>query len=191
MRTTVNNKIVLVDVDDTIANTRQAMLKYYRDATGDYSTSIEGSRTYWYTDTMCPLFSDERANIAFNDPRLFNMMEPLEGAIEGVKYLQNKGYEVRICTLHQPLGIALKDMWLDYYFPNITKRHYSTTIGDNKDVFKAYSIIDDSLKNIHTSPCDKPILLDYFKIQDNGLYLKEDKRTRVTGWKEIIERGIL
>ncbi len=180
------SKIILVDIDDTLANTRQAMLEFYRQKTNDYSTSIEGARTYWYTDALCPLFSEEEAEAAFSDPKLFSILKPLEGAQEGIQYLQDKGYDVRVCTLHNAEGIALKDKWIDYYFPNLKVRYYSTSVGGNKDVFSAYAIIDDNVKNIDTSPCEKPILLDYFEIQENG-----NGRCRVTSWNELIERGIL
>lgn len=185
------NKVILVDVDDTIANTRQAILDYYRLETGDYSTSIKDAKGYWYTDGMCPKFTAERCAEAFNDPKLFKLLKPLEGAKEGIAYLQQKGYEVRICTLHNAMGIALKDKWLDYNFPTLTTRHYSTMLGGNKDVFCAYSIIDDNIKNISTSSCDVPILLDFFEIQNDKVFDKRDKRKRITSWKELIEKEIL
>ena len=184
------NKIVLIDVDDTIANTRQAILDYYRAKTGDLSTSLASCRSYWYTDDLCPLFTKEQAEQAFEDPELFKILKPIEGAKEVVEHLQRKGFDVRICTLHSAKGIILKDVWLNYHFPSVKSRHYSTSVKGNKDVFNAYSIIDDNVKNINTSPCEVPILLDFFELQQSNVYDKGDKRIRVKNWNEIIERGI-
>lgn len=183
------SKVILVDVDDTIANTRQAILDYYRLETGDYSTSLERAKSYWYAYDLCPKFTNEEVENAFNDPLLFKLLKPMEGAQEGVAYLQRKGFDIRVCTMHRAEGVILKDTWLNYHFPTIESRYYSTSLRGNKDDFSAYSIIDDNIKNINTSPCDIPILLDFFGIQGN-IYRKDDKRIRVNSWKEIIERGI-
>lgn len=179
----------MVDVDDTIANTQQAALDYYRMMTGDYSTSLNMIKSQWFMPELCPKFSPQQQGEVFNQPQFFRLLEPLPRAQEGTKFLKEKGYDVRICTLHRAEGIAQKDEWIQKHFPHITERYYYTNVSGNKDAYKALSIIDDNPKNILTSSCEHPILFDFHRMHTN-LEIKKENIIVVNSWDEIIEGGI-
>ncbi len=183
-----NNKekpIIFIDVDDTIADTRAAIAQLYYRETGKRPLSPRSTKTKRYCD-FCPLWSDAKIAELFEEgQKIYNVAEPLRGAVEGVRNLIQKGYDVRIVTMHSPKSIKYKHAWLERYFPELQNKVYYVdwNIG-NKDVFVGYSIIDDDLKNIAHNESRYPILLDFYDI-----YSEQETRGIVCkSWEEIIKK---
>lgn len=164
--------IIFVDIDDTLADTRQGVYDLYSSITGDYSGDIN-IKSKNYAD-FCPLWTHEQVYKLFADGKvLYEIIKPLPKAVEAIEVLINRGYDVRIVTIQQPSGVAAKQKWIDRYFPKLSKKvYYVTHYNLGKDTFNGYSIVDDDLRNIKNNKSLKPILIDYYNIYDEEGYIK-------------------
>lgn len=187
--TTTKNgkKAIFLDVDDTIADTRAAIARIYESVTGDMTKSIFDTKSKKYCD-FCPLWTDEEIGVLFTlGTEVYEEAQPILGAVEGVKYLIDKGYDIYITTMNHPLSIADKQKWIEKYFPDLKdKVYYIHWDIPNKDVFEGYAIIDDDVKNVATNNSYKPILLDFY-----GLYEKDFIPRDVIyckNWKEVMSK---
>lgn len=180
-----NRKIIFVDVDDTLADTRAAVAALYKEITGDepLDVRIKGSKKYY---EFCPLWEDSHVSKLFRSSKeIYEKAVPLNGAVEGIKYLLDKGYDVRVVTMHSPESVIYKHKWLEKYFPELeSKVYYVDWRTKNKDVFNGYAIIDDDIKNIKTNKSNMPILLDYYGIYD-GVVLNHDI---CKTWNEVVKK---
>lgn len=180
------NKIIFVDIDDTLADTRAAVAALYKKVTRYDPLNIKEVKSKKYFE-FCPLWTDEYIESFFESSRqLYSVIKPLEGAVEGIDYLIGKGYDVRVVTMHHPKSIQYKQEWIERYFPLLEhKVYYVNWRLPNKDVFKGYSLIDDDIKNIKTNMNEMPILLDFYEI-----YSKEEIRglNVCKSWSEVIQK---
>lgn len=179
------NKIIFVDIDDTLADTRAAVAALYKRNTGENPLDTKSVKSKMYAG-FCPLWTDVQVDNLFRSSKeLYEILEPLEGAVEGINYLLKKGYDVRIVTMHYPFSIQYKYEWIKKYFPMLEdKAYYVDTRMKNKDVFKGLAIIDDDMKNIATNESDMPILLDFYGIYDEV----EHDSIVCRNWGEVIKK---
>lgn len=175
------DKIIFVDVDDTIANTRQGVADIYTRITGNRTLTLH-QKSKQYKD-FCPGWTDEDIEKLFiRGVELYDVTKPIPGAEKAIEALIAKGYDVRIVTMHSPTSMDAKYQWIKKYFPMLEGKVYYVDwrIG-NKDVFKGYSLIDDDMKNIKTNKSCKPILLDLYNIYPNVAdYIK------CRSWDEVL-----
>ena len=180
-----NKKIIIVDVDDTLADTRAAIAALYKQITGDepLDCKIKGSKKYF---EFCPLWENSDIDKLFKSSKeIYETAKPLNGAREAITNLLNKGYEIRVATMHSPNSILYKHNWIKKYFPELEdKVYYVDWRMRNKDVFSEYAIIDDDIKNIKTNRSSKPILLDFYGLYD-GVILKHDI---CKTWEEVVKK---
>lgn len=173
--------IIFIDIDDTLADTRRAVYDLYVAITGDIMANIN-TKTKRYND-FCPKWTDDDIEHLFkNGYTLYGNAKPLPGAVEGVKTLLDRGYDVRIATMHASRGMEAKHDWIEKYFPELEdKIYYIDYRLSNKDVFRGYAIIDDDLKNIKTNQSAKPILLDVYNI-----YSDLEGYIKCKSWNEVL-----
>ena len=177
----MQKKIIYVDVDDTIAETRRAVLEFYRDMTKDYTTGLATSKEFSYQG-MCPKMTREQIENIFIDLDFFRKLKPIDGAVEGLTYLLNKGYDVRFCTAHKPEGRLFKDVWLNTYFPMISKVNYVDVYESKKD-YRGYAFIDDGVHHLEENQSNIKILFDNYDI-----FSSDDKSIiKINNWTQIRE----
>lgn len=165
----INNKsrIIYIDVDDTLADTRAAIKSLYEKKTGDKAIqSNTYSKRYF---TLCPGWTDKEISKIFSEgEELYSMTKPLEYAVEGVQYLEALGYDIRIVTMNSPESVQHKHNWIKRYFPRLQdKVFYVNWKMRNKDDFCGKSIIDDDFKNVRSNKSQIPILLDFYNIYED------------------------
>ncbi|MCF0126854.1 MAG: hypothetical protein HUJ68_14100 [Clostridia bacterium] len=161
--------IVFVDIDDTLCNTRKAFGSLYKEITGDSPLEVRGTGIKDYTD-ICPLWSVNEIEKVFQTGyELYNRAEPVPGAIEGIKKLLSKGYDVRVVSMYSETPCIIhKQFWIKKYFPELMNRLYFLDLNlEDKDVFVGRAIIDDDIKNIKYNKSSYPVLLDINGVYDN------------------------
>lgn len=83
-------------------------------------------------------------------PDFFIDLEPLPGAIEGFRQLQNAGHEMLICSSPSPspMSAAEKLAWLHRHLPEFPRKY--VMLGHQKHWLKADILIDDSAATAET-----------------------------------------
>lgn len=93
------------------------------------------------------LSSDEKQNLIDTDEHFFDDLELIEGAVEGVSYLLNRGFDVYFLSTppwDNPRGWMGKRLWIEKYFPNMKKKLILT---HRKDLNIGDYLIDDRKAN--------------------------------------------
>ena len=180
-------KIIFVDVDDTIADTRTAIVSLYEEITKDKAKSFDEVKTKTYCD-FCPKWTDDEISKIFKSGKeVYSRALPLVGAIEGINYLLSKDYEVYITTMNCPESVKYKQEWIARHFPELeTKVIYIDWRIPNKDFFEGYALIDDDIKNVTGNRSCYPILLDFYNVYDKSEVPKNTIICRT--WKEIMNK---
>ena len=180
-----SSKVIFLDVDDTIADTRGGVYDYYVNSTGA-APNVGINVIDKNYSAFCTMWSDEQIQNIFTKPHQLytNFVKPIPGAKEGVKALLDMGYDIRVVTLQSPSGVPAKHNWIERYFPELLdKVCYISDIHGNKDIFVGHAIIDDDHKNIKNSRCDKKILIDVYKQYPAMV----NEKTYASSWKEVVK----
>lgn len=176
-----DKRIIFIDVDDTLADTRKGIWELYTSITGKKAGDIN-IKSKRYMD-FCPEWTDENIEKIFETSiELYKRVKPMPGAVKAIETLISRGYDVRVATMHKPSGIYAKQQWLETYFPNISDKVYYIDVRiSNKDIFREYGLIDDDLKNIKGNNSGLPILLDIYNIYpDSPDYIK------CKNWEQVL-----
>lgn len=102
---------LIIDFDNTIVNSDKAIWKLYRKRTGDLSTNYKDHSEWWY-DEICPLWSREEQDNAFQDPEFFKLLELMPNSIETLQELKKDGHTITVCTVHKGIGVPMKVEWI-------------------------------------------------------------------------------
>jgi 5'(3')-deoxyribonucleotidase len=139
---------------------------------------------------VLPLWSKEDVDNAFNNPRLFELMKPFDGAIEVLKRLKEQGHYLEICSCHTiGEGSNAKEEFIKKKMPFIDK---ITIIPiDNglqkfdKSSAKGDIVIDDKLDALISCSCPVKILYGEYSwnrdFDENSI--QEWTRNKVSWWK--------
>ena len=177
----MQNKIIYIDVDDTIALTRSAIVDYYRKLTDDYSTSASMKTNGDRYDLLCPQWTGERMRYAFMDPVFFKLLKKVPGATEGIQYLIDKGYDVHICTAHRPEGEDMKVDWIYENFPMVDAIHITRPF-EGKDEYVGYAFLDDGIHNLVNNKSEIRLLFDIY-----GMLEPQEGMIMISNWEQIKE----
>lgn len=177
------NNIIYIDVDDTVANTREAMVEYYRKHTNDFSTNhlmYDGTPKY---DVLCPKWDREQITKTFYDKEFFKILKPFQEAQEYIRKLQELGYDIIFCTAHRIEGSRLKTEWIQTHFPFV-KKIIITQPFQRKDKYIGFGFIDDQIHNLETNQSEHKILIDIYNLQTSQ---KFDKIILLDEWEKIYQ----
>ncbi len=172
---------LLIDLDNTIAQTNKAFIELYKLETGDMSATEDKIQSWWY-DEACPQWNQLAQAKAFMNPKLFELLKPFSDAVETLFKLQSEGHEIIICTMHDPKGIPYKSEWIKYFFSFIKNVIYidiDSTL--HKSLIKGNILLDDNIDNLLTSPCDYKICYG------NSLWNSDWRGLRVNNFKEFYD----
>ena len=171
----MKNNIVLVDVDDVVANLVEHWLSIYNDIAKD--TVVVNDITDW--DIAKFVKPDWKGGIydILRRPNLYDGVEPVDGALDGVKRLINAGYRIVYVTAPVIETAGSKYFWLRTNGFPITQDNYVE--AKDKSLIRGDFMIDDGVHNIETT-CAGDTLL--FSKPWNRDYTGS---VRVKNWKEI------
>lgn len=164
---------IILDVDDTIANTTEYLLSL---ANVEYKRNIVKTDIYdWNLDAVFP---DINLRKYFDQDGFFYNLKPIEDAIFYTKKLIEEGHEIVITTASPINGFKDKALWLKKYFPHIPERNL--ILAWRKECVFGDIMLDDALHNIESSICTYPVLFNQPWNENLG-----DKFKRVHSWKEF------
>lgn len=179
-------KIVIVDVDAVSADIHHQWLKKYNED---------------YKDTLCVEVINDWDMTKFvkpecgkgiykylNDPKLYDEMPPIEGALAGVDALRQRDWRVVFCT-STPLGSSGRKLtWLrEHGFLPQRPGGIDTSPspdyfeGADKSLLRGHLIIDDYLENLRTFPGDKIAFAQPWNVLATEMGIP-----RAKGWDEVL-----
>ncbi|MBP5225131.1 MAG: NUDIX domain-containing protein [Lachnospiraceae bacterium] len=172
---------ILIDMDDTIEQLLEAWIRCTNERYGRHST-VEDVKSWNVTEAFPGLTKREVYGIP-DEPGFWGKVEPVPGAVEGVRKLIEEGHEVYIVTATQYESLAEKMSDLLFkYFPFIEWDH--VIITKRKQMIRGDVLIDDGPHNLEGGDYEK-ILVDAphnrtYDAEANGMI-------RVHGWDEILK----
>ena len=142
---------ILCDLDSIVVDLQTKWYAVYNEKYNDNITVDD--ITDWEVHKFV---SDECGTKIYNmlTPKLFDVLDPLDGAIEALDELYQAGHEIVFITA-SPLGCAdAKISWVTKHIKWAT--HKNVIIGHKKHLVKGDVLIDDSPANLHLHKLNNP-----------------------------------
>lgn len=137
-----NNKIIALDIDDVVLNLMPQWIKRYN---LDYNDKLSTKDiTDWSTHLFVKPECGKKIYDYIRKPEVFLESKPIEGALDGVKWLREKGFRVIFVTASNINGS--KETWLK-------KNGFWETENDfyqayDKSLIRANALLDDKIDNV-------------------------------------------
>ncbi len=145
MRRLKNKKIVLVDMDQILANLVKKWLHHYNHEHDDTLT-VDDIKT-WEVGVHSKLGKDKMEQLYLLRPGFFDDLEPLAGGLDGMRQLHDMGLHVQILTSAFGSDSArAKIEWILRHVPWMDRK--SMGIQHYKQLVYGDFFIDDSVRNL-------------------------------------------
>lgn len=180
---------LFLDFDGTIANSNKAICDYYNyhynDREGFVMADWTKVKEWNYTD-QCPLFEEGAVKKYFSSANFFKSLEPMEGAIDTIKTLQDY-FKIIIVTIGTQQNIQHKTKWINKYFPDIETIYIfngQECIMDKSiiDMWEGV-LIDDALGNLESSNASIRII---FGEETSFNKTNDPEYQRLVNWQEVL-----
>lgn len=137
-----NKKLtILCDFDNTIGNSIKAIYTIYKKETKDSAIPLHYN-CGWNFEGLLPTTYVPRAIQLFHEQIFYDELEAFDNCIEVLERLSHK-HEVVICTVHNPISVYMKDVWIKNNLPFIKRVVYLRQDGYDKSIVKADVRVDD------------------------------------------------
>ena len=130
----MNKKVLLIDMDGVVADFRKYILDNSTITAAEFDSGTEE-------------VSDRVDEFCISNPTIFEYLEPIEGAIDRIKYLFGV-FDVYFCSTPMyrvPESYKSKRIWLEKHFGELASRRLILT--HRKDLIKGDILIDDRKVN--------------------------------------------
>lgn len=178
--TRANSIVIAVDIDGTVADLYTELFRMYNEDFNDNITYREAMGGY---DSKTWKLKPECTDIEsyFERPHLYDNVQPMQGALEGIKYLRELGYRI---VFNSTCFINRSDDKLKWLVRE-------TFLKDTKRLFKDWMVVSDkSLINAHIMIDDRPENIYKFKgigiIFDQPYNQDAIADARLKGWDDIV-----
>jgi 5'(3')-deoxyribonucleotidase len=170
-------KTIAVDIDGTIADLEQNWLAWYN---RDYNDNIKFF-TEWDTHKLVKPECGLKMYDYLKDPRLYDDVKPIAGAIAVIKKLKGTGYRIVYPTCSPIESFGRKYQWLlDYGFITTIKDYIEL---NDKSLIRADILVDDRPKNLDDFTGKKILFAQRWNEseKDNPAYL------HANNWNEVLD----
>lgn len=172
------NRVILVDIDDTIENLCQCWCDFLNEQYG--TTVLYSDVDDWDISKFFPELSKEQVYSPLHDERLWYCLSPLEGAVKYLQALIQEGFQVYLCTTTDYRNVRPKyEGVIQRYFPFISWSQVIVT--SKKQMIKANFLVDDGVHNLADGDYHKILMTAphnrHYDAASNGM-------VRVNSWKE-------
>lgn len=170
---------IFLDIDGVIFHSCQAMIDILNER---YGGNFNGSDvTSWNFQCCYPNMTSEEIEDAFNDPKFFDIVKPIDGALEFMDRYKDK---IILVTKASVENYAHKRKWFDdRNFADIPMVALPLNVSKgliNMDNINEYSLfIDDNTQNLIDSNAD-------FKVQFREYQSNNDKREWIKDWNGMV-----
>lgn len=173
--------VVLIDIDDTMANLVQPWCRWLNEA---YFLGVEYEDiTSWNMRDFFPNLTEEQVFEPLHTDDFWESVEAIKDAPRYVKQLIDDGYDVYVCTASFVDTIKSKfKCVLGRYFPFIPWN--KVIITKNKQLIKGDILIDDGIHNLKGGAYKK-ILMS--APHNRGYDAESNGMTRVNTWAEAYD----
>lgn len=175
-------KTILVDMDDTIT---WLLPIWVEELNYRFKENVDWREIKdWDMGLAYPNLTREQIYEPLATEEIWDSVVPRPGAIKYLKELQNKGFDIYICTSTDYRNIVPKyTKVISKYFPFIDWKH--VIVANNKQMIKADYIIDDAPHNL-VGGCQNHKILIHMPHNEN--FPAKEKGIKHCGhWKEIYE----
>jgi len=173
----MKNNIILVDVDDVLANLVEEWLHVYNELANDNITP--NIVTDWDISNFVKPDWKSKIYEILESHDLYNKVAPVKGALDGVKRLIAGGYRVVYVTAPIIETAGSKYFWLQKNGFPVTLENYIE--AKDKSLIFGHFMIDDGIHNIENTLASDQLLFTKPWNKDCEGY------NRVNNWKEIME----
>ena len=169
---------IFIDIDGVIFHSCQAMIDILNER---YGGNFDGSDvTSWNFQCCYPNMTSEEIEDTFNDPKFFDIVKPIDGALEFMDKYRDK---IILVTKANFENYAHKRKWFDDRGFNIPMIALPLNVSKslvNMNSIDEYSLfIDDNTQNLIDSNSD-------FKVQFREYQSNNDKREWVKDWDGMV-----
>ena len=169
---------IFIDIDGVIFHSCQAMINILNER---YGGNFDGSDvTSWNFQCCYPNMTSEEIEDTFNDPKFFDIVKPIDGALEFMDRYRDK---IILVTKANFENYAHKRKWFDDRGFNIPMIALPLNVSKslvNMNSIDEYSLfIDDNTQNLIDSNSD-------FKVQFREYQSNNDKREWVKDWDGMV-----
>lgn len=172
------NRIVYIDVDDTIEDLLSAWCVYLNEK---YNLFVDpNDATEWDLRTLFPTLTSRQIYDSLSDVELWKLVRPIPGSQKYIKKLIDDGFVVYLCTAtHADYFKTKYDLVINRYFPFIDQHHIITI--HNKQLLQGLVLVDDYIENLKGASYSG-ILFEAFYNKDVDVSSYKDIR-KVSDWK--------
>ena len=169
---------IFIDIDGVIFHSCQAMIDILNER---YGGNFDGSDvTSWNFQCCYPNMTSEEIEDTFNDPKFFDIVKPIDGAL---KFMDRYRDKIILVTKANFENYAHKRKWFDDRGFNIPMIALPLNVSKslvNMNSIDEYSLfIDDNTQNLIDSNSD-------FKVQFREYQSNNDKREWVKDWDGMV-----
>lgn len=178
---------LIIDFDNTLVNSHLAIYRAYQQLTKDFTDRYEEDDLNWIVRDICPLFTQEEINNVFSTKEFYDNLIIYDDVIDTLKYFQECGHTIEICSLHKPEGIKIKEEFINKNFSfadKITISPFNKSMDFNKSHVPGDIIIDDNLDCLKSSNCKYKVC---YNNNNNYNWCKSWDGVTTTNWKEVKE----
>ena len=170
-------KKLILDFDNTLANTTKAMIKSMNPYIKDVTQKVDENKVayYWSFADIFPKTHLRYVDILFNSQQLFDNMTLFPNVFNVLEDLYNKGVQIYICTIGSYKNIKLKLDWLHENLPFVDVIPIAqNNIAMNKAIINMENcvFIDDNTDCLNSSNADIKIVYrhDGYMTQRNNVW---------------------
>ena len=176
------NFTILVDMDDTIENLREAWVEALNNK---YNLNVRVKDIIdWNIQTFFPTLTKAQIFEILDQPDFYKTIKPKKDAIKYLHLMHEEGFNLILCTASHYSIIKEKfENALFPYFPFFDDDHIIIT--NNKTIIKANVLIDDGVHNLLKGSYKKIL----YTTSANSRFNEEEKYKiiRASTWKQIYE----
>ena len=174
-------KRIAIDFDETLFPTLEKVLEIYNKRT-NANLTLSHITTYNLYDCLDHKIADTLIEL-FCEKEIYDNLKPYEGAIEAVKLLVERGYEIYIATATNVKNMEWKEQLLQEYFPFVPKDNLIRI--HNKSLLNVDMLIEDSMRNLTRTFADRVCFDQPWNRDKEKDYVYSI--SRIYHWNEIIK----
>ena len=172
--------IIAVDIDNTICNLQEVVVKLFNERYGSKYT-IEDFNEYDVMNVLPTQDAIVMKNM-YGEHGLYNKVKPIYGAQESLQKLVNMGHQVYLVTNAIPCIYGEKIEFIKRYFPYISESHIVSM--QHKHLFRCDIMIEDCLQTLLAKPYYHRILINQPWNKSNKDYVYDVHRCY--NWNDVL-----